>query len=252
MAVDPLLPSGPSSDRSATQQPGGHSIHGEYTHFPPGQDTEMCPAHVHSAVGWLMVASPMRRGVRRHLAARVGSALFLLCLTVLFPGHGRPPLCGGNALVLLPRSRRWTPMRTVLPFLAGILCAVIVAAIGVMATGNPPPEQVTVLGTTLQATGGWGLAAATAVGFLLALLLLLPGRLDRAGQTDALEAQVRVLQAAYAQVMASYQQLQVQHQYVLRTLLAPTPAGPPATPSAPSVPGQSPSGAPPEALASRS
>jgi hypothetical protein len=130
-------------------------------------------------------------------------------------------------------------MRTLLIFLAGVLCSAIVAALAVLAAGHPSPQQATVLGTTLHASGRWALVTATALGFLLALILLLPRRLATAARSEDLEAQVRLLHVAYAQVLASYQQVLVQHQQVqqvLRAVMAPHSPGPSVDPSIPSVP----------------
>jgi Zn-dependent protease len=89
-------------------------------------------------------------------------------------------------------------MRTLLTFLGGVLCAAIVAAISLIATQNTRPQQVSVLGTTLHSSTAWGLAAATALGLLLALFLLLPGRMER-------EAKLRLFQTSYAELLGSYQ-----------------------------------------------
>jgi hypothetical protein len=125
-------------------------------------------------------------------------------------------------------------MRTVLTFLAGVLSAAIVTAISLLATEHTRLQQVSVLGTTLHSSAAWGLAAATALGFLLALFLLLPGRVER-------ESQLHLFQASYVRLLASYRQLLAEHQHLMQTLLVPRTPGLPAPPSVPSVPRPSPS-----------
>ncbi len=68
-------------------------------------------------------------------------------------------------------------MRTVIAFVVGIATAAVVVGLGVLVVQNTQSEQLTFLGTTLFVDKGGVVAGGVALGFVLAVLLLLPGRL---------------------------------------------------------------------------
>jgi hypothetical protein len=55
-----------------------------------------------------------------------------------------------------------------------------IVALGFIVADNGQSAQVGALGYSLQLAQGWTMAAAAAIGFLLAFLLLIPGRLASA------------------------------------------------------------------------
>jgi uncharacterized integral membrane protein len=71
-------------------------------------------------------------------------------------------------------------MRTVIAFFVGIVTAAVVAGLGVLVVQDTQSEQLTFLGMTLSADTGVLMAGAVVVGFVLAVLLLLPGRIASA------------------------------------------------------------------------
>jgi hypothetical protein len=135
-------------------------------------------------------------------------------------------------------------MRTVIAFFVGIATAAVVAGLGVLVVQDGQSEQFTFLGLTLAADQGVVVAGAVAVGFVLAVLLLLPGRIASAWhrahirqQTRTLETRMHALREAHAQLHGGHQRLVEEHGLVLDRVLpssassrspAPTPGLPPA------------------------
>ena len=68
-------------------------------------------------------------------------------------------------------------MRILMSFLVGISMAAVAVGLGVLVAENSQSEQFMFLGATFQGNKGWILAGAVVLGFLLAILLLIPGRL---------------------------------------------------------------------------
>jgi uncharacterized integral membrane protein len=123
-------------------------------------------------------------------------------------------------------------MRTVIAFLVGILTAAVVAALGVLVVQNTQSEQFTFLGATFSGDKGGVVAGAAALGFILAVLLLLPGRLASAWhrahshqQTRTLEQRLLAQREQYAQLHGGHQRLVEEHGLVLDRVL-PAPASP--------------------------
>jgi uncharacterized integral membrane protein len=123
-------------------------------------------------------------------------------------------------------------MRIVIAFLVGILTAAVVAALGVLVVQNTQSEQFTFLGATFSGDKGGVVAGAAAVGFILAVLLLLPGRLASAWhrahshrQTRTLEQRLLALGQEHAQLHGGHQRLVEEHGLVLDRVL-PAPATP--------------------------
>ena len=117
-------------------------------------------------------------------------------------------------------------------FLVGILTAAVVAALGVLVVQNAQSEQLTFLGATFSGDKGGVVAGAAAVGFILAVLLLLPGRLASAWhrahshrQTRTLEQRLLALGQEHAQLHGGHQRLVEEHGLVLDRVL-PSPASP--------------------------
>lgn len=126
-------------------------------------------------------------------------------------------------------------MRVLTSFLIGILAAATVAAFVVLVMQNSQGVQLGFLGTTAQLNAGGAVAGAGAVGFLLALLLLLPGRLASAWRTANLsrqgqsqEKRLAALREQYAALQGSHQRLLDEHQQVMGQVLPGGVAGQPA------------------------
>lgn len=119
-------------------------------------------------------------------------------------------------------------MRTFLPFLFGLLTMAAVVALGIVVNQNGQSAQVAFLGESLQVAQGWSIAGAAALGFILAFLLLIPGRLASAMRTGnlsrqgrSLEERLQTLREEYAQLQGSYQRLLAEHQTILSQVLSP-------------------------------
>jgi hypothetical protein len=131
-------------------------------------------------------------------------------------------------------------MRTVIAFFVGIVTAAVVAGLGVLVIEDTQSEQLTLLGVSVSGAQGVVVAGSVAVGFVLAVLLLLPGRIasgwHRARirqQTRALEERLRVLREEHALLHGGHQRLVVEHGLVLDRVL---PSRSPAAPSAGQTP----------------
>jgi uncharacterized membrane protein len=123
-------------------------------------------------------------------------------------------------------------MRRLISFLIGIVLAVVVVGLVVLVAQNGQGEQFTFLGTTFQGDKGWLAAGAVALGFVLAFLVLIPGRmasawhgwwLGRRGQT--LEDRLRALREEHAELQGSHRRLLEEHQHVMGQVLTPVAAG---------------------------
>jgi hypothetical protein len=132
-------------------------------------------------------------------------------------------------------------MRAVIAFFVGTITAAVVAGLGVLVVQDSQSEQFTFLGLTVAADQGVVVAGAVVVGFILAVLLLLPGRIAGAWhrahirqQTRALEERLHALREAHAQLHGGHQRLVEEHGLVLDRVL-PSPQSPP-SPSSPSSP----------------
>jgi len=123
-------------------------------------------------------------------------------------------------------------MRTAISFLVGLITAAVVVGLGVLVAQNGQGEQFTLLGATFQGAMGWVTAGAAALGFLLAFLILIPGRLASAWQRwtlgrrgQELEEQLRVLQQQHAELQGSHWSLLEEHRQVMANVLTPVAAG---------------------------
>jgi hypothetical protein len=124
-------------------------------------------------------------------------------------------------------------MRALISFLIGLLTMAAIVALGFVVAQNDQNAQVTVQGITIQFAQGWMVAGAAALGFLLAYLLLIPGRLASAFHTASLSRQRQRLREEHAQLQGSHQQLLEEHHHVLSQVLAPV--GAEREPEAPST-----------------
>jgi uncharacterized membrane protein len=122
-------------------------------------------------------------------------------------------------------------MRTFVSLVIGIILAAVVVGLGVLVAQNGQGEQFTFLDTSLQGDKGWLAAGAVALGFVLAFLVLIPGRLASAWrgwwlgrQTQALEDRLRVLREQYAELQGSHRRLLEEHQRVMEQVLTPVAA----------------------------
>jgi hypothetical protein len=82
------------------------------------------------------------------------------------------------------------------------------------------------VGTTFQAEAGWIVAGAAALGFLLAFLVLVPGRMASAWnnwalgqQAQALSALLQALREQHAELQGRHQHLLAEHQQVMAHVL---------------------------------
>jgi hypothetical protein len=119
-------------------------------------------------------------------------------------------------------------MRILMSFLVGISMAAVAVGLGVVVTENSQSEHFMFLGTTFQGDKGWILAGAVVSGFLLAILLLIPGRLAAARhrwmqkrQARAQEDGMRALREQHAELQGSHRSLLEEHQRVMQQVLAP-------------------------------
>ncbi len=146
------------------------------------------------------------------------------------------------------RGGQKTPMRTVIAFVVGIATAAVVVGLGVLVVQNTQSEQLTFLGSTLIVDKGGVVAGGVALGFVLAVLLLLPGRLASAWhraqvrrQTQTLEQRLVALREEHARLHGGHQRLVEEHGLVLdRVLPSPRVSLPPQA-------GQTPQTSPPVA-----
>ena len=129
-------------------------------------------------------------------------------------------------------------MRILMSFLVGIIMAAVAVGLGVLVTENSQSVHFMFLGTTFQGNKGWILAGAVVLGFLLAILLFIPGRLAGAQhrwtlrrQARAQEDRMRALREQHAELQGSHRSLLEEHQRVMQQVLAPLATGQePATP----------------------
>jgi uncharacterized integral membrane protein len=130
-------------------------------------------------------------------------------------------------------------MRTPLSFLIGLLTVATAVALGILVMQNGQDAAFSFLGNTLQAPQGWAVAGAAVLGFVLAYLLLIPGRLASSWrtwwlgrQTHTLETKLLALQEEHTRLQGSHQRLLEEHRHVVDQVLAPVPSAPAPTPEA--------------------
>ena len=122
-------------------------------------------------------------------------------------------------------------MRTLLSSLIAILTAVSIVALSIFIAQNNQSDQFSFLGGTLQVDKGWTVASAALLGFLLAFLLLIPGRLASAWrgwtasrQAQALERRLVELREEYARLQGSHRLLLAEYDRVMDQMLVPAAA----------------------------
>src|SRR5262249_24511768 len=116
--------------------------------------------------------------------------------------------------------------------------AAVAVGLGVLVAENRQSDHFMFLGTTFQGNKGWILAGAVVLGFLLSILLLIPGRLAGTRhrwtlrrQARAQEDRMRALREQHAELQGSHRSLLEEHQRVMQKVLAPLATGQePATP----------------------
>jgi hypothetical protein len=138
-------------------------------------------------------------------------------------------------------------MRTLMSFLIGLLTMAAVVVMGAVVVQNGQNAQLSFHGTSFEVAQGWLVGGAAALGFVLAFLLLIPGRLastfhsrglGRKGQN--LEQRMQGLRDEYAQLQGSHQRLLEEHRHVLDQVLAPVAAAQGADPTRAPSPAASP------------
>ena len=102
-------------------------------------------------------------------------------------------------------------MRVLLAFLIGLVTAAFVAAAIILVVQNGQGERLTFLGLSFSGYVGWDLAAAAGLGFILAFLLLVPGRLASAWRSVGLGKQTRQLEERLATLRQEYARLEGEH-----------------------------------------
>ncbi|HKV84765.1 MAG TPA: LapA family protein [Ktedonobacterales bacterium] len=95
-------------------------------------------------------------------------------------------------------------MRAITGFLVGIIAALVALSLGVIVIQNNVTTDVIFLGRLYQAPTGWLLLVFTGVGFVVAFLLLIPGRLGSAWRSWALSKQTQRLQDKLVDVQTQY------------------------------------------------
>ena len=123
-------------------------------------------------------------------------------------------------------------MRLLLDFLIGIVTAATVAGLGILVVQNTQLEPLYVPGSAVYIPQGLAVAGTAVVGFLIAFLLLVPGRLASARRSRLLERQMQVhdahlraLREDYAQLQGGHQRLVEEHQRVMDQVLTPIAKG---------------------------
>lgn len=101
-------------------------------------------------------------------------------------------------------TERIASMRAVTAFVVGIIAALVALSLGVIVVQNSVTIDVIFLGNTYQAPGGWLLLVFAGVGFVVAFLLLIPGRLFSAWRSWALSKQTHRLQDKLVDVQTQY------------------------------------------------
>ena len=123
-------------------------------------------------------------------------------------------------------------MRILISFIIGIVMAAVAVGLGVLVAENGQNEHFTFLGTSFQGNQGWLTVGAVALGFLLAVLMLIPGRLSSAWhrwelgrEARAREERMRELREQHAELQGSHRRLLEEHQRVMQQVLTPVAAG---------------------------
>ena len=123
-------------------------------------------------------------------------------------------------------------MRILMSFLVGIIMAAVAVGLSVLVAENSQSAHFIFLGTTFQGNKGWILAGAVLLGFFLAILLLIPGRLASARhrwtlrqQARSQEDRMRALREQHAELQGSHRSLLEEHQRVMQQVLAPLATG---------------------------
>jgi Lipopolysaccharide assembly protein A domain len=131
-------------------------------------------------------------------------------------------------------------MRALLSFLIGIIVAAVVVSLGVLVAQNGQTVPLTILGMSVQTQTGWLVAGAAGLGFVLAVLLLIPGQMARAWrgwwlgrQLATLEQRFAALSEQQAMLQGAHQRLLAEHHQVLAHVLPPLDALPGAAPGVP-------------------
>jgi hypothetical protein len=123
-------------------------------------------------------------------------------------------------------------MRMLVSYLIGIITAVVIVALGVLVALNGQGASLTVPGASVQVTMGWLVAAAVALGGVLAFLILIPGRLASAWQrwllgqrAQGLERRLQALREQHAELQGSHRRLVEEHRHVMQQVLTPVAVG---------------------------
>jgi hypothetical protein len=123
-------------------------------------------------------------------------------------------------------------MRTLRILFVVLLITAAVVGLGFVVARNPQNTQLDVLGNSLQTGMGLVVAVAAGVGFVLAFLLLIPGRLASAWrswnlsrQGQDLEAKLQALREEHAHLQGRHQHLLEEHSQVLHQVMTPAQAG---------------------------
>lgn len=95
-------------------------------------------------------------------------------------------------------------MRAITSFLVGIIAALVALSLAVIVVQNSSSVDVIFLGRTYQAATGWLLLIFAGVGFVVAFLLLIPGRLASAWRSWGLSKQTHRLQDKLVDVQTQY------------------------------------------------
>jgi hypothetical protein len=102
-------------------------------------------------------------------------------------------------------------MRALLTFAAGLAMAAILAAVGILALQNPQGEQLDFLGATVLGTAGLDVAAGATLGFVAALLLLLPGQVASTLHNATLGRKLKALEGRMAPLREQLEKLKLDH-----------------------------------------
>jgi uncharacterized membrane protein len=110
-------------------------------------------------------------------------------------------------------------MRAVVSFLVGLLTMATVVALGIMAHQNTRREQLALLGAMLQVGAGLVVTAAARMGFVLAILIVIPGPLASTWHGWNLRRRRQKREGRLANLTYYHAHLQGSHQAIHRRLL---------------------------------
>jgi hypothetical protein len=117
-------------------------------------------------------------------------------------------------------------MRATIAFLVGIVTAVVVSAYIMLVAQDTQRTQLTLVGGSFSGAAGWLLAGSAVVGFVLALLIALPGRFAAVARYRALgrrfndsQDRLTTIREKYAELHGDYGRLFEEHERLMSRII---------------------------------